>query len=156
VPAALRVAALALLAAATAACGAGRHAEGSRGATTVATPAAQRAEVAHVWTTFFAGSTVASRKEALLQNGSAFADVIKAQAGSPLAKQTTAKVVRVELRGPTTATVVYTIELSGRPVLRNRRGTAVKIDGGWRVGQESFCGLLTLQAAAPPACEHAQ
>jgi hypothetical protein len=120
--------------------------------TTAASPAAQKAEVRRVWERFFAGTTSASDKEKLLENGSEFSDALEAAAKSPFAKQSGAKVSRVTLLGPAKAKVVYAILLSGKPVLSHRQGTAVKEGGEWKVGTASFCQLLTLQGAAPERC----
>jgi hypothetical protein len=140
-----------LLALAVTGCGGG----GKHAATTTvaaATPAAQRVEIARVWEKFFAGSTSASEKEGLLENGDAYAKAIEAQASSPLAKSSGAKVARVVLTGPTTASVRYAITLGGKPALPGQKGTAVKVGGAWKVGQASFCKLLSLQGSVPKAC----
>jgi hypothetical protein len=138
---------------ALAGCGGGKK---QAATTTVAsTPAAQRAEVARVWQTFFAGSTSASDKEALLENGHAYAKAIEAQASSPLAKSSGAEVTRVVLTGPASASVRYTITLGGKPALPGQNGKAVKVDGAWKVGQASFCKLLSLQGSVPKACSSA-
>jgi hypothetical protein len=149
----MRVAVLtiALLVCVAAGCGGG---DGKKAAptTTAASPAAQKAEIRRVWERFFAGTTSASDKEKLLENGSEFSDALEAAAKSPFAKQSGARVSRVTLLGPAKAKVVYAILLSGKPVLSNRRGTAVKEGGEWKVGTASFCQLLTLQGAAPDRC----
>jgi len=134
-------------------CGGGGHKAATT--TTASTPAAERAAVASVWTRFFAGSTPAAQKVALLENGRAFAKAIQAQASSPLAKGSSAKVNRVALLGPAKASVVYTIDLGGKPALENQRGIAVKVGGAWKVGAASFCVLLRLQGNAPKACSGA-
>jgi hypothetical protein len=135
-------------------CGGG----GSSSATSTPTPAstspeAQRAEIKRVWEQFFSGTSSGPQKVALLQNGSAFRTVVDAQVRSPLAKQSSATVTRVTLSGPARARVVYTIELSQKPVLPNQHGTAVKIGGAWKVGQSSFCRLLALQGSVPKPCQ---
>jgi hypothetical protein len=117
-----------------------------------ASPAEQRAQVKSVWERFFSGKTSASEKAALLQNGPALQKAIAAQAKSPLAKQSSAKVTRVTLVGPSKATVVYTIYLGGKPALAHQKGTAVEVGGDWKVGLASFCKLLSLQGAPPAAC----
>ncbi|HZU21026.1 MAG TPA: hypothetical protein VE982_07380 [Gaiellaceae bacterium] len=121
-----------------------------------ATPAEQRAQVKSNWERFFSGKTSASQKAGLLQNGRALAKAIGAQASSPLAKQSSAKVTSVTLAGPSKATVVYTIYLGGKPALAHQKGTAVKIGGKWKVGLASFCKLLRLQGAPPAACAQAR
>ena len=97
---------------------------------------------------------------ALLQNGSQFESVIKAQAGSALASSATSKVTKVTLESPTQAKVVYTIYVGGSPALANQAGVAVLQNGAWRVGDASFCGLLTVEnsgktSGLPAACRPA-
>jgi hypothetical protein len=140
-----------ILVGAAAACGGSKHAATTT--TGAPTPAAQKAEIKRVWERFFAGTTSASEKETLLQNGSRLSGALEAAAKSPFAKQSGARVSSVSLLGPAKAKVVYAILLSGKPVLSNRRGTAVKEDGTWKVGVASFCQLLTLQGGGmPKAC----
>lgn len=104
-----------------------------------------KAEITKSYTEFFSGASSAKTKIGLLQNGSTFAQVIDAQASSPLAKSAEAKVERVTLTSSTTAKVVYTIYLGGQAALKNQTGEAVKVDGHWEVGDGSFCALLALQ-----------
>jgi hypothetical protein len=133
-------------------CGGGSGSTTSNATTTAMTPAAERAQIRKAWTDFFSGKTSAATKISLLENGAAFESAIKAQASSAIAKQAGATVSKVILQGPTKATVHYTISLAGAPVLKNQTGTAVKVDGSWKVGDASFCRLLALQGAAPKAC----
>jgi hypothetical protein len=98
-----------------------------------------------------------AKRVSLLQNGKAFEPVIRAQSGSGLASSVSATVARVMDVTATQAKVVYTILLAGNPVLSNRTGLAVKQGGVWKVGDASFCGLLSLQNAGsakslPSAC----
>ena len=97
---------------------------------------------------------------ALLQNGSVFQPVIKAQAGSALASSATSKVSKVTLVSPTQAKVIYSILVGGTPALSNQTGVAVYQDGVWKVGDASFCGLLTVENGGktsnlPAACRSA-
>ncbi len=101
---------------------------------------------------FFSGSTPGDQKVMLVQNGQEFADVINAQAASPLAQGTTATVTKVDLDAPGHATVVYTVSANGQPVLADQMGEAVNVDGQWKVAQATFCDLLTLQGNPPPVC----
>ncbi|HEY3952045.1 MAG TPA: hypothetical protein VGM53_01605 [Streptosporangiaceae bacterium] len=63
----------------------------------------------------------------------------------------------------TQATVSYDIVVSGTPALSNKKGVAVKEAGTWKVGDQSFCGLLQLEKATglvkitalPAACSSA-
>jgi hypothetical protein len=110
------------------------------------------AKVKADWTAFFAGSTPAKRKIALLENGQKFAAIIDGQASSPLSKSVTAKVASVKVISPTKATVHYSLDLGGKPALTNQTGVAVLQGGTWKVGTHSFCGLLALEQTKAPAC----
>ena len=113
-------------------------------------------EIKTNWESFFSGKTSAATKISLLQNGQQYASVINAQAGSGLAASATATVTAVVLESGTTATVSYNIGVSGAS-LNNRTGTAVLDDGVWKVGDISFCQLLTLEngGTAPAICKSA-
>ncbi|HET9897953.1 MAG TPA: hypothetical protein VFQ44_23735 [Streptosporangiaceae bacterium] len=110
------------------------------------------------WEKFFNAKTPVSQRLALLENGSKFAPVIKAQAGSTLALAATAKVTHVTLTGTGQASVTYNILVGGNPALSGQSGVAVYQDGVWKVGDTSFCGLLQLENAGkskglPSACK---
>jgi hypothetical protein len=112
------------------------------------------------WEAFFNPQTPVAKRVSLLQDGQALSSVIKAQAGSGLASQATAKVTKVTVTSPTQAKVTYTILLSGSPVLKNQAGVAVNQDGTWKVGLASFCGLLAVEnsgdtSSLPAACKSA-
>jgi hypothetical protein len=47
--------------------------------------------------------------------------------------------------GPQVATVHYEVLLLGTPLLKNQVGTAVYLDGIWKVAIASFCGLAYLE-----------
>ncbi len=121
-------------------------------------PAAAKSAIRSNWEAFFNPKTPVPRRVALLQNGQVFAPVIRAQAGSPLASSATGKVTKVRLVSPTQAHVTYSILVSGTPALTNQAGVAVYQDGTWKVGDASFCGLLTVEnggntASLPAACK---
>ncbi len=101
---------------------------------------------------FFDGNTPAAQKISLLEDGPQFADAINAQAGSPMAKSTTATVQNVASSGTDHADVTYTILLAGTPALSGQRGSAVRTDGSWKVTAATFCALLTLEGNPPAAC----
>ncbi|WP_298344942.1 hypothetical protein [Ferrimicrobium sp.] len=123
----------------------------SSSATPAKAPSA-KVTITKTFQTFFDGSSAAATKIRLLQNGSAFSPVIKAQASSSIAKGTSAKVSNVTLVSPVAATVTYTIYLGGQPALKDQHGEAVKVDGTWKVGDASFCNLISLEGAKVPAC----
>ncbi len=145
------------------ACGAGgsSRAGGSSGAgarratatrpTPGGTASAER-QITRDWVEFFNPKTPTSRRVELLQDGTAFRQVIASQSQSPLAQQTNAHVSAVSLSGRKQATVNYTILLDGRPALRSQKGIAVDAGGVWKVSDRSFCGLLSLQGSAPSSC----
>jgi hypothetical protein len=112
------------------------------------------------WTAFFNPKTSVAQRVKLLQDGSAFTSVIKAQAGSALASSASAQVVKVTVVTTSEAAVTYNVLLAGTPALKNQAGTAVYQDGTWKVGVASFCGLLTLENAGktsglPSVCKSA-
>jgi hypothetical protein len=112
------------------------------------------------WTTFFNPKTSVAQRVKLLQDGPAFASVIRAQAGSALASSASAQVVKVTVISTSEAAVTYNVLLAGTPALKNQAGTAVYLDGTWKVGVASFCGLLTLENAGktsglPSVCKSA-
>ena len=113
-----------------------------------------KAQITANWEAFFDGQTSAAKKIQLLQNGSKFASLINAQAGSGLASSAGAKVTAVVVNSATSATVSYDITLSGATALPNQTGTAVYQDGIWKVGDVSFCQLLKLENAgsSPSVC----
>ena len=121
------------------------------------TSSAAATEIAANWVAFFNFKTPTAQRVTLLQNGSQFATIIQGQAGQGLASTANAKVLSVSNITPTTATVKYDILLGTTPALTNQTGTAVYQDGAWKVGDSSFCGLLTLEGlkTLPPACSSA-
>jgi purine-cytosine permease-like protein len=127
--------------------------------TTAASGSAAAAITAN-WEAFFNAKTPTAKRVTLLQDGSMFASVIKAQAGSGLASSATAKVTKVTVESPTQAKVTYSILLGGSPALSNQTGVAVNQNGTWKVGVASFCGLLQIEnngstANLPSACKSA-
>ncbi|MHB1974069.1 MAG: hypothetical protein ACYCR4_07235 [Acidimicrobiales bacterium] len=110
------------------------------------------AQIKASWRTFFAGSTPAARKIALLEDGRKFSAIIRGQSSSALGRSTSAVVKSVRLVNHTTAVVRYTISLAGKPVLAGATGTAVYQASTWKVGDVSFCKLLALEQVKAPAC----
>jgi hypothetical protein len=104
---------------------------------------------------FFNPRTSLNESVALLQDGPAFRGTLKRQATTSFAKATTATVSTVTLDSPDKATVVYSILLSGTPVLVDTSGSAVHESGNWKVAGATFCGLLAAQGPPPPACAQA-
>jgi hypothetical protein len=105
--------------------------------------------------TFFNSSTPTAQRVALLQNGSSFTSAITALSSNPLAAGLAAKVLSVNLTSSTQATVKYDLTgPGGVALLSNQTGTAVLQGGVWKVGDSSFCALLSLQGGTlPSACK---
>jgi len=143
--------------AAVTACGSSSSPATPPASSPAATSAAAQAAVKADWVAFFSAKTPVTRRVALLQNGQEFASVIRAQASSPLASSATAAVTKVSITSPAEAKVTYSILVDGKPALTKQAGVAVYQDGTWKVGDASFCGLLTLEnngktAGLPAAC----
>ena len=116
--------------------------------------AAAAAAIKQDWVTFFNPKTSVAAKEAILQNGSKYEALLKSQASNPTAATASASVQSVKITSPTGATIDYTILVSGSPVLKGQKGTAVYQDGTWKVSKTSFCGLAALEngGKAPAVC----
>jgi hypothetical protein len=140
----------------TAACGGsdGGSANSAAGQSSTGMPTVKQA-VTETFQRFFAGSTDADHKIALLENGQAFATIIRAQAGSPTAKSATATVGSVVSSAADHADVTFTVMFNGKPALIAQPGSAVRVDGGWKVSAATFCTLLTLEGNPPPLCAKA-
>ncbi|MVU81961.1 hypothetical protein GPX89_32575 [Nocardia sp. ET3-3] len=106
--------------------------------------------VTDVYQKFFDGSTSADQKIAVLENGQAFADTIRGQADSPLAKGTKADVSSVKPADADHADVVFTVSLNGTPALVDQQGSAVRVTGAWKVAAATFCALLSLETQGKP------
>ncbi len=108
--------------------------------------------VATNWVAFFDPATPTATKLTLLQNGSKFSAVLAGEATNAQAKETAAQVTAVTVTG-STASVTWSLLLSGIPVVKGQKGQAVLTNGVWQVGDSSFCGLLSLQPPVPAACK---
>jgi hypothetical protein len=115
------------------------------------------AQIKTNWEAFFNPKTPVSKRVSLLQNGSAFASIIQSQASLPLASEATSSVTAVTVESPAQAKVTYSILVGGTPALKDQPGVAVYQSGTWKVGDQSFCALLTLENSgkAPTACASA-
>jgi len=117
--------------------------------------AAAAAEIKANWEKFFNASTPTSQRVALLQNGSAFAGAISGL--SHLVSGLGATVTSVTVTSPTMAVVKYNLTASGSTLLSGETGTAVYVNGSWKVGDASLCALLKLVpgGSTPAACSAA-
>jgi hypothetical protein len=138
-----------------AACGGGGSHQASASptasASTAAEPTSGSAAVAAItanWKTVFNGKAPIPRRLALVQDGPQVAAFVEAQAKTSFgqaAAGSTATVSSVTITSPTRATVHYTVLLLGTPLLKNQVGTAVYLNGMWKVAIASFCGLAYLE-----------
>jgi hypothetical protein len=83
-----------------------------------------------------------------VQDGPQVAAFVEAQAKTSFgmaATGSTATISSVTITSPTQATVHYEVLLLGTPLLKNQVGTAVYLDGVWKVAIASFCGLTYLE-----------
>jgi hypothetical protein len=100
------------------------------------------------WKTVFNGKAPIPLRLALVQEGSQVASFVQAQAKTSFgqaATGSTATVSSVTITSPSQATVHYQVLLLGTPLLKNQVGTAVYLDGTWKVAIGSFCGLAYLE-----------
>ncbi|WP_227980234.1 hypothetical protein [Nocardia spumae] len=148
---ALVACALTALLATTAACGSDDSGDKAASSSNSGAPTVTQAVTVN-FEKFFDGATSADQKIALLENGAAFSDAIRAQADSPLAKSASAKVTTVASTSTDHADVTFDVLFNGTPALSGQQGSAVYTDGTWKVTASTFCALLTLEGAAPPVC----
>ena len=83
-----------------------------------------------------------------MQDGPQVAAFVAAQAKTSFgsaAAGSTATVSSVMITSPSRAAVHYEVLLLGTPLLKNQVGTAVYLDGVWKVAIASFCGLAYLE-----------
>src|SRR5258708_36201278 len=110
------------------------------------------AEITANWAAVFNPKTPMAKRVSVLQNGSMFTSAIQSSASFPGASSASAKVTKVTGTSSTRATLLYSILLLGTPVLKDQNGVAVLQAGTWKVGDASFCSLLTLEnSKQPPA-----
>ena len=87
-----------------------------------------------------------------LQNGERFRGLVASEARSPLTTSLAAEVATVTLTSTTTAAVTYSLTIGGKPALEKLKGEAVLQKGTWKVGDRSFCSLISLEGVSPPGC----
>jgi len=132
-------------------------------ATAAAEPTSGPAAVAAItanWKTVFNGKAPLPSRLALVQDGPQVAAFVEAQAKTSFgeaAAGSTATISSVTLTSPAQATVHYEVLLLGTPLLKKQVGTAVYLDGVWKVAIFSFCGLAYLEypkgsSKLPAAC----
>src|SRR5215472_16055778 len=109
-------------------------------------PAAVAAITAN-WKKVFNGKASIPSRLALVENGPQVAAFVEAEAKTTFgqaAAGSSATVSSVTITSPSQATVHYEVLLLGAPLLKNQVGTAIYVDGVWKVRILSFCGLAKL------------
>ncbi|GAB0105021.1 hypothetical protein JMUB6875_39990 [Nocardia sp. JMUB6875] len=119
------------------------------------TPDTEVKAVTSTFERFFDSSLPVDQKMALLENGQAFTETLEHQAHSAIAGGASANVSSVTGDGPGRAAVTFTIKKHGIPLLPNRHGIALEIDGTWKVAAATFCDLLRIEGGVPSACDAA-
>jgi hypothetical protein len=120
---------------------------------TTLSPAQTKAAVTTAWTTFFDGRTAQAKQVALLQNGTKYTALITG-IRNLLPPGTRATVEGVTLKG-NTATVSYKLTVNGSQLLPTSgsaaTGTAVDVNGQWKVSSATFCTLVSLTGKSCPS-----
>jgi endonuclease/exonuclease/phosphatase family metal-dependent hydrolase len=96
--------------------------------------------------TFFDGSQAdLSVRAGVLENGDQLRPALEEIFGqtADVAARATARVDSIVVTGPDTADVTYSVLLDGQVALAGVAGNAVKVDGRWLVGQDTFCAIAT-------------
>ncbi len=102
--------------------------------------------------TFFAVNTSMATRVNLLQNGSQFAKPMEAEF-SQLDNQKPSVIVNsINFTNQSNATINYTVELNGQPVLKNQNGTVLYINKTWKVSDSTLCQLLSMDGYTPSVC----
>ena len=114
--------------------------------------AADRAQVTSAYEQFFSGKTPLPDRISVLQNGPKFRKVVQGFASNPLAKNVAVTVSSVKPAGANKAKVVYQVKFAGSS-LPTQKGTAVRENGTWKVGDASLCKLIALQGSTPAVCK---
>lgn len=123
--------------------------------TTVASQATADATagITAAFQTFFDGSQPdMSARAAVLENGEQLRSTLDGLFGqnAALATRASATVDSIVLTSPDTADVTYSVLLDGQVALGGVAGNAVKVDGRWLVGQQTFCNIATQGAETLP------
>jgi hypothetical protein len=121
-------------------------AEATPEATAPADPAAAEAEISANWAKLFADGDPAA-----LEDGEQLTEAIGLLAAlAPPPEVKSATVTDVTFTDAETAGVTYDFLIDGNPVLPGATGTAVLVDGTWKVSKTTFCTLASLGSPNEP------
>lgn len=142
-------AALCALALGAAACGGSSSASGPKHPDT----SAAKAAIEHAFKGFFDGSTSAGTKESLVEHAYLFRNLVKSESTSALAKSIRVQVEQVSDITAKHAKVTYRLEVDHKSLLAHaEHGSAIKIQGTWKVSAATVCALVKLEGARTIAC----
>ena len=122
---------------------------GCTAAHSVANSPSSEAQVRATWAAFFDTSTSTTRREQLLQDGSAFAADLAAQAHSGAM---TAAVAKVDFSDATHATVSFSLSVAPSTRLPSVAGAALRVGGTWLVSRSTMCAVLAATGRSSSAC----
>jgi len=102
--------------------------------------------------TFFAANTPMATRVNLLENGSQFAKPMEDEFNQLDNEKPSVIINSINFANKTNATVNYTVELNGQPVLKNQNGTVLYINKTWKVSDSTLCQLLSMDGSTPSVC----
>lgn len=112
--------------------------------------AATTQAITDAYTTFFNGTADPAARGALVEDPAAISQGLQGMTTNPQAGGTTATVGAVTLVDPTHATVTWTLNMNGAPVLPDQAGEAVNVNGTWKVANSTVCALLAIAGGGGP------
>ena len=112
---------------------------------TVDAVAAAQAEITTNWEAFFKGGGSVDQHILLLEDGDQFKTELTAQSKDPNNAALAAKVTNVKIDGESAVVTYNLLGANGTPLLSAATGTAVKVDGEWKVAKKTYCQLISLQ-----------
>lgn len=108
-------------------------------------------EIVEVYRIAFDSTTTFEEKAAVIEDTTGLEDTVDTYASTgDSVGGVTAEPTAVTVEGDD-AVVVYTLYFSGNPTYAGLNGTAVKIDGGWKITRDMFCSVMASARSACPA-----
>lgn len=138
-----------LTSACTAESGHTRAAAGSDSGSTPSADATSAAAVRSSWAEFFNSATTPAKRQALLENGSAFKEVLAAQSSQGPMSTT---VTTVSFLDASHASVSFLLRVGTATRLPSVAGAAVREDGRWLVSKSTMCVVLAASGQHEAAC----
>ena len=131
-----------------AACGGSSDSDSTAAASpsaSVDTTAADTTAITANWEAFFKGGGSVDQHILLLEDGDQFKTELTAQSKDPGNAALAAKVTNVKIDGESAVVTYNLLGANGTPLLSAATGTAVKVDGEWKVAKKTYCQLISLQ-----------